>query len=107
MEENKDEGMVIAESNEKIDHLAPIKEMAKATGMEMPDLVATGDLTVEVSKEKLQVVDDKPEDKPFNKKDIPLPELGTKFMVLGHEYKIVYINDGKHRFSCEPCKGIY
>ena len=106
MEENKDEGTVIAESD-KVDHLKPIKDAVGTMGIEMPDLVATGDLTVD-SKETI-VIDDIP-DKPvkkLNKKDIPLPEMGAKFMLNGHEYKVIYINAGQHRFSCEPCKGVY
>lgn len=83
---------------EQKDHLEPIKKMAEASGVKMPDMVATGDLTVEKNDEQ---VDEK------ELKMIPLPAIGTKFMVDGHEYKVVYINEGKGRFSCERCKGVY
>ncbi len=106
MEENKDEGTVIAESD-KVDHLKPIKDAADKIGIEIPELVATGDLTIE-NEEKVSIVDDIPEvKKEVNKKDIPLPEMGEKFMFHGHEYKVIYINKGQHRFSCEPHKGVY
>jgi len=36
-----------------------------------------------------------------------LPKIGTKFMVEGQEYKVVYLNEGKNRFSAEPCEGVY
>ena len=107
MEENKDGGTVIAESD-KVDHLKPIKDAVGQMGIEMPDMVATGDLTVD-NNEKLMVVDDtvSKEKKEKSKKDIPLPEMGTKFMFNGNEYKVIYINEGQHRFTCEPCKGVY
>ena len=106
MEEIKDEGTTIAESN-KVDHLKPIKDTVSKVGVEMPDMVATGDLTI-ANREKVVVDDDVPEvKKEITKKDIPLPEIGTKFMFNGHEYKVIYINAGQHRFSCEPCKGVY
>ena len=41
------------------------------------------------------------------KKEIELPEIGTKFMVNEQEYKVIFINKGKRRFTCEPCKGLY
>ena len=110
MEENNndDNGLVVSEmlaSNNGVDHLKPIKDAIGKVGIEMPDLVATGDLSVE-AKEDIVVVDDEPV-KEFNKKDIPLPLIGKIFMFEGHEYKIVYINEGQHRFSCEPHKGDY
>jgi len=65
LEENKDtNGIVVAEGmeagpdmkpNNGVDHLAPIKNAMKTTGVEMPDLVATGDLTVD-SKEEIVIV---------------------------------------------------
>ena len=105
MEENKDAGTVIAEETGNVDHLKPIKDAISKVGIEMPDLVATGDLTVE-GKEKI-VADDEVKTKEVTKKDIPLPEMGSKFMLNGHEYKVIYINSGQHRFTCEPCKGVY
>ncbi len=107
MEDNKSVDPEV-ETNDKIDHLKPIKDVIGKAGIKMPDLVATGDLTVE-SKDEVVVVgsDTTKEVKETNKKDIPLPEIGSKFMLNGHEYKVIYINDGQHRFSCEPCKGIY
>ena len=102
MEENKvEDGTVIAE---KVDHLAPIKNAVEKVGIEFPDMVAEGDLTV---KTKAEIADEKPAKKELSKKDIPLPEMGSKFMLNGHEYKVIYINAGQHRFSCEPCKGVY
>jgi hypothetical protein len=92
------DGLVIAE---KVDHLAPIKETVGQVGIEMPDMVATGDLHVDYK------VKDDEQTKDVDQKKIPLPEMGTKFMLWGNEYKVIYINEGKHRFSCEPCKGVY
>ena len=109
MEENK----TIEPATNKVDHLKPIKDDVDKLGIKMPDLVATGDLTVEKKEEVVIVENDADTDKVkksiknLNKKDIPLPEMGAKFMLHGHEYKVVYINEGQHRFSCEPCKGIY
>jgi len=115
LEENKENGIVIAEQDDKVDHLKPIKDTVESVGIEMPDMVAVGDLTVDKSdtmviknREEIAMVDDidnKP--KEVTKKDIPLPEIGEKFMLKGHEYKVIYINSGQHRFSCEPCKGVY
>ena len=39
--------------------------------------------------------------------DVPLPEVGNTFMLKGHEYRVVYINEGQRRFSCVPMKGVY
>jgi hypothetical protein len=36
-----------------------------------------------------------------------LPVIGKKFMVEGVEYEVIYVNDGKHRFSAQPCQGQY
>jgi len=108
LEENNNEGVTIAESDDKVDHMAPIKEVAEKMGIEIPELVATGDLTVE--NEKTIIIDDDVSTKPVkkvNKKDIPLPAMHDIFMHKGYEYKIVYINEGQHRFSCEPHKGDY
>ncbi len=41
------------------------------------------------------------------KEEKPLPKIGTKFMVNGAEYEVVYINEGQNRFSCQPCEGAY
>lgn len=87
---------------EPIDHMKPIKDAVSTLGIEMPELVAEGDLTVETKDDAT-----KAESKPFNKKDIPLPEMHEIFMHKGHEYKVVYINEGQHRFTCEPHKGVY
>jgi len=108
LEENNNEGVTIAESDGKVDHMAPIKEVAEKMGIKMPELVATGDLTID-NKETVAIVDDVPEKpvKKVNKKDIPLPAIHDIFMHKGHEYKIVYINEGQHRFTCEPYKGDY
>jgi len=35
------------------------------------------------------------------------PPIGTKFMVHGIEYEVIYINRGQGRFSAKPCKGAY
>jgi hypothetical protein len=76
----------------------PIQEEIKKSGVVMPDMVATGTLSVENSNEK---------EEKFNKKNIPLPKLGDKFMLGGNEFKVIYINPGFHRFTCEPCKSVY
>lgn len=83
----------------KIDHLGPIKKTLDSVGLEMPDMVATGDLSVNESSKKI--------DKPFNKRSIKLPLVGSIFMHNGEEFKVVYINEGQHRFTCEPYKGDY
>ena len=41
------------------------------------------------------------------KKKIQLPNIGEKFMLNGKEYKVIFINEGRNRFSCEPCEGLY
>lgn len=38
---------------------------------------------------------------------IPLPEIGTTFMIDGNEFRVCYVNEGKRRFSAEPYKGKY
>lgn len=44
-----------------------------------------------------------------DKKDenVPLPELNKIFMLDGIEYRVVYINEGKNRFTCCPAKQVY
>jgi len=32
----------------------------------------------------------------------PLPQVGIKFYVEGVEYKVIYVNEGKRRFSATP-----
>jgi hypothetical protein len=84
-----------------VTYIDPIKDAVENFGIEMPELVAEGDLTVESN------ADSTNEPKPFNKKDIPLPRINEIFMHKGLEYKVVYINEGQHRFTCEPHKGVY
>jgi len=110
LEENKNEDGVVVASG-KTDPISSVKKAVEAAGIEMPDLVATGDLTVE-NKEIIVVGSDKSTtpaklNKKINKKEIPLPAMGKIFMFEGHEYKVIYINKGQHRFSCEPHKGVY
>ncbi len=103
--------------NKKVDPVKDVQRVAKSIGVEAPDLVAKGDLSVSSKKETIVLKDKetltmedakkKKEAKPFNKKDIPLPVVGKVFMCEGHEYKVTYINEGKHRFTCEPHKGNY
>jgi len=64
------------------------------------DTTTTGTLTVENNKS----ID---EPKQPKKKVVKLPAIGDKFMLNGQEYIVCYINEGKQRFSCEPCDGIY
>lgn len=71
----------------------------------IPDSEATGDLTVERKDSMKDEV--KEETKEVKKELIPLPEIGETFMLRGHEYKVVYLNPGKQRFTCEPHKGMY
>ena len=40
-------------------------------------------------------------------KEIILPQKGTKFMIMGQEYIVTYVNEGKNRFTAEPCEGMY
>jgi hypothetical protein len=49
------------------------------------------------------------EEKVVEKKqqEMKLPPLGTKFMIMGQEYIVTYVNDGKKRFTAEPCEGMY
>ena len=103
-------------------------------GIKLPPLQATGDLTVESKEEeKTQpvvvvgeagkgasaiaetlaesghdvVISSEPPVAEPEKKEPELPQMGTKFMINGQEYKVCYINHGKKRFSAEPCKGLY
>ena len=46
-----------------------------------------------------------PKDEKENKPK--LPEIGTRFNIQGQSYKVVYVNEGKNRFSAEPCIGDY
>jgi len=32
----------------------------------------------------------------------PLPQVGTKFFIEGVLYKVIYVNEGKRRFSASP-----
>ncbi len=85
-----------------VDKYNPIKDVMDQAGVKMPDMVATGSLSVNepvVEKEKPFTLEDK--------KKIPLPAIGDKFMLNGDEFIVVYINEGKHRFTCEPCKGVH
>jgi len=115
---DNDNGLVESEIKaiDGIDHLPKISKVVDDMGIKMPDLVATGDLTVDKSdtiktKKELIMVDDgsekKVDDKKLKKKDFPLPLIGDVFMHKGYEYKVIYINEGKHRFSCESYKGDY
>lgn len=59
-------------------------------------LTGIGDLTVE-----------KGEDSDIDiSGGVPTLPVGKKFMVEGHEYKVVYVNEGKKRFTCIPCKDV-
>ena len=58
-------------------------------------LTATGDLTVEEADEDFDTSG-----------KVPILPVGKKFMVEGHEYKVVYVNEGKRRFTCVPCKDV-
>jgi len=103
--ENKDEtvGPIDVDSG-----MSSIVEAAMKTGIEMPDLKATG--TLEVNYETPESAAKKEaatKVKEVKKKDIPLPKLGSVFMFEGNEYKITYINEGQHRFTCEPHRGDY
>jgi len=40
-------------------------------------------------------------------KEIVLPKKGIKFMIMGQEYVVTYVNEGKKRFTSEPCEGVY
>ena len=78
---------------------------------EKPDVLVVGDGS-EKAAEVLEVIAKESEEpvKVANtdKKELPpLPKMGTKFMIEGHEYKVVWLNPGKNRFSAEPCKGVY
>lgn len=37
---------------------------------------------------------------------VPILPVGKKFMVEGHEYKVVYVNEGKRRSTIIPCKDV-
>ena len=51
-------------------------------------LTTTGDLTVDKKK----------------KTKIPLPEVGTDFLIGNYPYTVVYVNKGQGRFSAAPKK---
>lgn len=54
------------------------------------------------------VVDGKEEKVKVEKeKEVKLPLMGTKFMIMGQEYVVTYVNEGKRRFTAEPCSGMY
>ena len=58
--------------------------------------------------EETFVVDGKEEKIDTKKeKEIKLPLIGTKFMIMGQEYVVTYVNEGKNRFTAEPCSGMY
>jgi len=63
------------------------------------------DLTVE--QKPIEIVQELSDQEEKELKDIPLPKIGTKFMITGQEYEVCYINEGRCRFSARPCKGIY
>jgi len=42
----------------------------------------------------------------FDKKT-GLPQVGTRFMIEGNSFKVVYVNEGKKRFSASPVDGQY
>jgi len=105
------------------DIIAPI-----GTGIKLPPLHATGDLTVENKDEtKVVVVEDDNVDSNKLAEELSktgneviltdnkteaveekwepiLPEMHTKFQINGRNYKVCYINEGKGRFSAIPCK---
>lgn len=55
----------------------------------------------------LSVTKGSPKDKTPSKEVVRLPEIGKKFMIEGQEYVVCYVNEGQHRFSSEPCSGMY
>jgi len=61
-------------------------------------LTATGDLTV--SKTPI------PKGEAVNAKT-GLPSVGTRFMIAGKSFEVVYLNEGKGRFTAKPIKGQY
>ena len=73
------------------------KKIAEAVQGALPNSnVVTGDHPIATASTQT-----KPEGPP------KLPAVGTKFMVGGQEYEVVYINEGKRRFSSVPCTGMY
>ena len=67
---------------------------------EMAGDIAEGIGTLSVNEDGTAVKDEKSKEAPL------LPENKT-FMVDGCEYKVVYVNKGKGRFTCKPYKGGY
>jgi len=71
------------------------QKIAKAVQEALPDSnVVTGDVPHLASATQ-------------TKEEPKLPAHGTKFMINGQEYEVVYINEGKHRFTSVPCTGMY
>lgn len=70
-------------------------------------LTAEGDLSVKKAESRQIDLGGTKTKEPEESKETPLPEIGSKFMLNYHEYKVVYINEGQKRFSCVPCKGVY
>lgn len=105
IEEKDSKGILVVGNG--MDKYNPIGDEMKKSGIRMPDIVATGSLNVESS--NIVVLSDGKvlSDEKFDKKKIPLPKIGDKFMLNSHEYIVTYINPGNHRFTCEPCKGVY
>ena len=58
-----------------------------------------------MNKETIDDVIEHNNDKKHDK--VILPNIGTKFMVNGINYKVTYTNEGKKRFSAEVCEGQY
>lgn len=91
------------------------------SGEEKTEVIVVGDdseikdkLVEVLEKEDIEpILDQTEETKPVNKeqivkkKEVVLPPMGSKFMIAGNSYKVTYINEGKHRFSAEPCDGQY
>ena len=68
--------------------------------IEMANDVAEGIGTLSVDADGTAVKDEKPEEP-------KLPKIDDTFMLNGQEYKVVYINYGKKRFTCKSHKGGY
>jgi hypothetical protein len=70
-------------------------------------VIVVGDDYIKALDESVDIEEAIPEEAKKEPKEVPLPDIGDTFMLKGHEYRVVYINEGQRRFSCIPMKGVY
>ena len=78
-----------------------INETGEGVVVEKPGVLTVEDKPAEDMVFALGREDIPAEDK---KKKVPLPAIGTNFLIGNNAYTVVYINEGQNRFSCSPKK---